>query len=132
MFGYRGKKSRNMKITAYVLLFGFLFQPLVVHWASPWLNVNKKTGITEVSCALKGEASHHLQSDAAFTNKLSEGKYCPALKLVDMADSTLHLAVPQYHPQTLYVIDLIDVTAISLHRLFHYNAYLTRAPPFIS
>ena len=121
-----------MKITAYVLLFGFLFQPLIVYWSSPWFFDNTITGVTEVTCALKGKSSHDLQTSYLPVEKLAKDKHCPALKLVNMANSTLHFAVPVYQSHTLYLIDLVDHTTEHQYLFFHYNAYSTRAPPYIS
>lgn len=121
-----------MKFTARVLLFGFLFQPLLVYWSSPWFYVNTSTGLMEVTCTLKGEARHDLHSDSLRTEKLAEDKYCSALKLVDMANSTLHLAVPTYHSQTLYLIGFVEQPIFHQYLVLHYNSYLTRAPPQLS
>ena len=118
-----------MKFTTYVLLFGFLFQPLLSYWSSPWLYTNTTTGLTEVTCALKGESAH---ANSKSTEEFVEDGYCSAVKLVDMANSTLHFAVPEYRLQTLYLIGLVDQTTEHQYLTFHYNAYSTRAPPVLS
>ena len=121
-----------MKVTAYVLLFGFLFQPFIVYWASPSFYTNTATGLTDVTCTLKGKAIQHSSAVPERVEKLSKDQYCSAVKLVDMANSTLHFAVPEYHSHTLYLIGLVDQSAVHQHPVLHYNSYFTRAPPRLS
>jgi hypothetical protein len=132
MFDFFGKKSKNTKITTYVLLFGFLFQPLIVYWSSPWFFSDASTGMTGMTCALKGKNAHGQDKANLPNKKLVKDNYCSAVKLVDMANSTLYFSVPAHQSQTLYLIGLVDQPIQHQYPYFHYNPYSTRAPPSIS
>ncbi|NOG61577.1 MAG: hypothetical protein HND53_13830 [Proteobacteria bacterium] len=121
-----------MKAIAYMLLFGFLFQPLIVFWSTPSFYVNSETGLAEVTCALKGDVTNNLHTNSIPTEKLAREKYCPAVKLVEMADLTLRFAVPVYQARTLYLIGLVNQTTEHQQHTSHYNTYSTRAPPQFS
>jgi hypothetical protein len=127
---------KQLQLTAYLLLLGFLFQPIMVYWASPWFDTNQTTGQTEIICTLKGERLQNIPADSPLAELFAQinnnDDYCPVLQLVDMANTALTFSLPDYIATTSYMIGLLEQTAHHQHHSLHYSAYSSRAPPVLS
>jgi len=117
-------------IAAWVLIFGFLLQPVLAYLVTPIVTHDGK-GLRVVVCTLKGDKVVALDlPQLAGDNGNTE--HCSALKLYQMA-SAAQVSIPPVAPAiTLYDIHLIDQTVDRSHRSLHFSAYSTRAPPALS
>jgi hypothetical protein len=116
-------------IVAWILIGGFLLQPVLAYLVTPIVTHDVK-GLRVVVCTLKGSKAVTIELPHPSDNQGAE--HCSALKLYQMA-STAQVSVPAVAPAvTLYAIHLIDQTADRSHRSLHFSAYATRAPPAVS
>ena len=114
---------------AWVLVAGFLLQPVLAYLVTPIVAHDTK-GQQVVVCTLKGSRLITLELPQLADNEQTE--HCSALKLYQMAGTT-QVSEPPAVPQiSLYSIGLIEQTAQHDHRSLHFSAYSTRAPPVIS
>ena len=116
-------------IAAWVLIFGFLLQPVLAYLVTPIVTHDGK-GLRVIVCTLKGGKAVTLDLPQLAHNRDTE--HCSALKLYQMASAVQVSAPPVAPAITLYDIHLIDQTVDRSHRLLHFSAYSTRAPPALS
>jgi len=113
--------------TTWVLIVGFLCQPILTYLVTP-MQVTDKNGFHAVVCTLKGtqeEIFIELPSIAAEQPAAD----CSALKLYQLAGTT-QVSLPIGAPAAvLYAVDLLDQTVAEHHHRLHFSAYSSRAPP---
>ena len=116
-------------VAAWVLIVGFLLQPVLAYLVTPIVAHDGK-GLRVIVCTLKGGKAVTIDLPQLADNRDTE--HCSALKLYQMA-SAVQVSVPPVAPAiTLYAIHLIDQTVDRSHRSLHFSAYSTRAPPALS
>ena len=116
-------------IAAWVLIGGFLLQPVLAYLVTPIVAHDGK-GLRVIVCTLKGAKAVTIDLPQLADN--SDTEHCSALKLYQMA-SAVQVSVPPIAPAiTLYAIHLVDQTVDRSHRSLHFSAYSTRAPPAYS
>lgn len=112
---------------AWVLIAGFLLQPVLAYLVTPIISHDGK-GQQVVICTLKGSKLVTIELPLLAEN--DETEHCSALKLYQIA-STAQLPTPLIAPAvSLYSVELLQQTATHHHRSLHFSAYSTRAPPF--
>jgi len=119
--------NRTRAITAWVLIAGFLCQPILTYLVTPML-VTDKHGFTAVMCTLQGTQKEiFIELPSITGEEAAEG--CSAIKLYQLAGTT-QVSLPVEVPAAmLYAIGLVDQTAGHQHHLLHFSAYSSRAPP---
>ena len=126
---YRRTGIRHRAFTAWVLIGGFLLQPVLAYLVTP-LVAHDGEGRRVVVCTLEGEKLVTLDLPQGADTEPSE--HCSALKLYQMAGTAQVSAPPAPPALSLYSVALLDQTADRPHRSLHFSAYSTRAPPAIS
>lgn len=126
----RGQAARTRRaVTAWVLIAGFLLQPILAYLVTP-IVVQDGKGHQVVVCTLKGQKVVTLDIPQLADNEGTE--HCSALKLYQMA-STAQLPAPLHSPViSLDLVAVVDQTADHQHRSLHFSAYASRAPPVVS
>ena len=125
---YRSARSWRAA-TAWLLIAGFLLQPVLAYLVTPVLTHDVK-GQQIVVCTLKGDKVVTLDIPQLAGDQQAE--HCSALKLYQMA-GTAQLAGPPVVPAVvLYAIRWTDQTADIPHHTLHFSAYPARAPPPVS
>lgn len=115
--------------TAWVLIAGFLLQPVLAYLVTP-IVTHDAHGQQVVICTLKGQKLVTIEGLQLADNQDTE--HCSALKLYQMA-SAAQVSEPPLAPQlTLYAVEVLDQTANHQHHRLHFSAYSTRAPPAFS
>jgi hypothetical protein len=122
------RRSRQA-ITAWVLIAGFLMQPVLAYLVTP-IVVQHGDGQQVVVCTLKGSRLVTLALPQLAENEQTE--HCSALKLYQMANASQVSNPPIAPIVSLYLVDLLEQTADLQHRSLHFSAYSTRAPPIFS
>jgi hypothetical protein len=125
---HRSQRSARV-IAAWVLIVGFLLQPVLVYLVTPIVAHDGK-GLRVIVCTLKGDKVVTIDLPQLADN--SDTEHCSALKLYQMASAVQVSAPPVAPAITLYAIHLIDQTVGRSHRSLHFSAYSTRAPPALS
>ena len=131
-FGKDGGRQRTRSIpvfTSWVLIAGFLLQPVLAYLVTP-IVAHDGAGRQVVVCTLKGSRLVTLDLPQLADN--ADTEHCSALKLYQMAGSAQISEAPLPVPVSLYVVARLDQTAERAHRTLHFTAYSTRAPPSIS
>jgi len=114
------------EIVAWLLIAGFLMQPVLAYLVTPIVAHDAK-GVTVVMCTLKGKKLVTL--DIPLTADADAAEHCAALKLYQIA-SAAQVAEPPLTPAvSLYSVELLDQTAGHQHHSLHFSAYASRAPP---
>lgn len=122
-------RRTGSSIIAWVLIVGFLLQPVLAYLATP-IVVHHGDGQQVVMCTLKGNKLITLELPQLADNE--DTGHCSALKLYQMA-STAQVSEPLVSPAvSLYSVELIQQTGAEQHRSLHFSAYSTRAPPLFS
>ena len=123
----RGALSpRTQLLTTWVLVVGFLLQPVLGYLVTP-LVAHDQQGQQIVVCTLQGEKLVTVDIPQLAGHDSTE--HCSALKLYQMAGSTQVSEPPVVADVTLYAVEVLDQTADHQHRHLHFSAYATRAPP---
>jgi len=131
-FGKHGRQRRARSIpagTTWVLIAGFLLQPVLAYLVTP-IATHDSAGRQVVVCTLQGTKQVTLDLPQLADN--ADTEHCSALKLYQMASSAQISRPPMPASVSLYVVALLDQTAERAHRTLHFSAYSTRAPPSIS
>jgi hypothetical protein len=120
---------------AWVLIAGFLLQPVLAYLVTPVLSHDAK-GMTVVVCTLQGEKRVTLDLPSIVDQSIAPeplgAEHCSALKLFQLS-GTAQLPAPLLAPsRTLYAVTILDQAADRSHRSLHFSAYSTRAPPRLS
>jgi len=115
--------------TTWVLIAGFLLQPVLAYLVTPVVT-HDGAGRQVVVCTLKGAKRVTLKLPQLADN--ADTEHCSALKLYQMAGNAQISEPPVPAPVSLYMAVLLDQTAERAHRTLHFSAYSTRAPPSIS
>ncbi|MCB1798488.1 MAG: hypothetical protein KDI67_06360 [Gammaproteobacteria bacterium] len=127
--GHRHPTRSQQVITAWVLIVGFLLQPVLAYLVTPIVE-HDAHGNQIVICTLKGQKLVTIDNLQLADNQDTE--HCSALKLFQMANA-VQVSEPGLAPQlTLYAVEYLDQTADHQHHSLHFSAYSTRAPPAIS
>lgn len=127
--GGRHPTRSHRAVTAWVLIAGFLLQPVLAYLVTP-IVAHDAQGQQVVICTLKGQKLVTIGNLQLADNQDTE--HCSALKLYQMA-SAAQVSEPPLAPQlTLYAVEVLDQTANHQHHSLHFSAYSTRAPPAIS
>ena len=129
MAGRQGRSGSKRIITAWVLIAGFLLQPVLAYLVTP-IVAHGSDGKQVVVCTLKGSKLVTLELPQLADN--DETEHCSALKLYQMASATQVSEPPVAPAISLYSVELIQQTAGHQHRSLHFSAYSTRAPPSVS
>lgn len=127
--GSQGLGRPRRVVIAWVLIVGFLMQPVLAYLVTPIVAHDSK-GQQVVVCTLKG--SKLVTLDLAQPADSDETEHCSALKLYQMASAAQVSEPPTAPALSLYSVELLQQTAGHQHRLLHFSAYSTRAPPLIS
>ncbi|MCG6967449.1 MAG: hypothetical protein LJE59_13155 [Chromatiaceae bacterium] len=123
-----GARSRR-SATVWVLIVGFLLQPVLAYLVTPLVTHDGK-GQQVVVCTLKGSKLVSLDLPQPADN--TDTEHCAALKLYQMAGAAQISQPPAPPCVSLYSIGLLDQAAGRTHRSLHFSAYSTRAPPQFS
>jgi len=123
-----GVRSRR-SLVAWVLIAGFLLQPVLAYLVTPIVTHDVK-GQQVVMCTLQGNKLITLDLPQLADNDQTE--HCSALKLYQMAGAVQVSEPPVPPAVSLYSVQLLEQTAAHQHRSLHFSAYSTRAPPSIS
>jgi hypothetical protein len=126
--GPAGTRS-GRRVVAWVLIAGFLLQPVLAYLVTPIL-VHDGNDRQVVICTLKGTKRVTLELPQRADH--DETEHCSALKLYQMANTTQVSEPPVSPDVSFYSVELIQQTGGHQHRLLHFSAYSTRAPPQIS
>ena len=122
-----GRKWRNL--TSWVLVAGFLLQPVLAYLVTP-IVMHDTGGQQVVVCTLQGSKVVTLDIPQLAENEQTE--HCSALKLYQIAGTAQISQPPPIPVVSLYSIQALDQTAVHSHRSLHFSAYSTRAPPHLS
>jgi len=115
-------------LVAWVLIAGFLLQPVLAYLVTPIVAHDGK-GQQIVICTLKGSKLVTLELPALADNDGTE--HCAALKLYQLAGAVQISEPPVCPALSLYSVEILDQTAAHQHRTLHFSAYSTRAPPVV-
>lgn len=115
--------------TTWVLIAGFLLQPVLAYLVTP-VFAHDEQGNRVVVCTLKGAKLVTLDLPQLADN--SDTEHCAALKLYQMAGTAQIAQAPAVPAVSLYSIELRDQTADQTDRALHFSAYSTRAPPLFA
>jgi hypothetical protein len=115
-------------MVAWVLIVGFLLQPVLGYLVTPVI-VHDKHGQQIVICTLQGEK--RITVDIPELATPQDAEHCTALKLFQMAGTTPIAEPPTVPEAVLYAISMLEQTAEHQHRFLHFSAYSTRAPPIV-
>lgn len=127
--GRRRTARPQRAITSWVLIVGFLLQPVLAYLVTP-IVTHDGGGRQVVVCTLKGTKRVTLELPQLADN--ADTEHCSALKLYQMANSAQVSEPPLSSPVSLYAVALLDQTAARAHHTLHFSAYSTRAPPTIA
>lgn len=120
--------AKVQTVTTWVLIVGFLLQPILGYLVTPILTQDS-SGQAVVVCTLKGHKTVFVDFPPLVGENDSE--HCSALQLYQIA-GTGQLAAPPVMPAiSLYAAALLDQTAQFEDRSLHFSAYSTRAPPIV-
>lgn len=122
----RALSPRAQRITTWVLVVGFLLQPVLGYLVTP-LVTHDLNGQQIVVCTLQGEKL--VTVDIPQLAEHDNTEHCSALKLYQMAGNTQVSEPPAVADVTLYAVEVLDQTAQHQHRHLHFSAYASRAPP---
>lgn len=122
--GRRTLSGRDVFV-AWVLIAGFLMQPVLAYLVTPILT-HDIDGRQIVICTLKGEKTISIDLPQIAGE---ETEHCSALKLYQMASVAKISQPPAVPAVVLYAMQLVDQTARHGHHSLHFSAYSTRAPP---
>lgn len=125
--GYRMRSTRVL--TAWVLIAGFLLQPVLAYLVTP-IVTHDGGGQQVVVCTLKGAKRVTLDLPQLADN--ADTEHCSALKLYQMASTAQVSQPPAPAAVSLYVIALLDRTLERADHALHFSVYSTRAPPALS
>lgn len=120
--------KRPRAITAWVLIAGFLLQPVLAYLVTPVL-MHDTQGQQVVICTLKGQKILNVDIPQLADNDQTE--HCAALKLYQVAGTTPISRPPAVPVVILYAVQLLEQTAEHSHHSLHFSAYSTRAPPLV-
>ncbi len=126
----KDRRQYIYRTTASLLLCCFLFQPVIVYFATPQLKNNASSGSDIVACTLKYEMMNQLADDSSLAQQLAEQEYCPAIKLLDMAHAVIHRYGPVYG--TVRPVHVFEQTKKHVNVTVFAKAYTIRAPPAFS
>lgn len=118
------------RATAWLLIVGFLLQPVLGYLVTPVVTHDAK-GQTVVVCTLQGERRVTLEFPPIVdkSSDQQDAEHCSALKLYQLS-SMAHVSAPPFAPSlSLYAVAVAGQTADRSHRSLHFSAYSTRAPP---
>lgn len=122
--------NRAYVITAWVLIAGFLCQPILTYLVTP-MKVTDKQGFTAVICTLKGMQKEVFIELPSISGEQVGTEDCSAIKLYQLAGAT-QVSLPFEAPAVvLYSVGLVDQTAKHQHHVLHFSAYSSRAPPLV-
>ncbi len=121
--------DRTRVITAWVLIVGFLCQPILTYLVTP-MQVTDKHGFTAVMCTLKGMQKEVFIELPSITGAEAT-EDCSAIKLYQLAGTT-QIPMPLQEPvAVLYSVESLHQTAGHQHHSLHFSAYSSRAPPLV-
>lgn len=131
-FSHKVRRQRTGTVPAliaWLLITGFLFQPILTYLTTPIL-VADRTGNTIVICTLKGLQTVNLDSPQA--EALANEDLCPALSLLSYAHSAQISLPPTIPTTTAHTIARIVQRPELNHNREYFHAFLTRGPPHFS
>jgi len=112
--------------TVWLLVALVLLQPVLTYLATPWF-VQDDEGHYLTMCTLEGEKRVYVGD--LFGDAEAEPEHCPALELLQLAESARVPAPLEAPLQALYAVALLEQTADRPHHKLHFSAYASRAPP---
>lgn len=114
-------------VITWVLILGFLCQPVLAYLATP-MQVTDRNGFHAVVCTLKG-TRQEVYIDLPSIAAEQASQTCSAIELFQLAGTT-QIALPPVPPAPLlYLVAVQDQTADHQRRRLHFSAYASRAPP---
>ena len=135
LMGFGGSTIRRQRCpqrawatTTWVLIAGFLLQPILSYLVTP-IVAHDSQGNQIVVCTLKGQKVISVHIPQLADN--ADTEHCSALKLYQMAGFAQVSEPPILPAVILYSVELLDQTALHAHRVLHFSAYATRAPPIV-
>ena len=117
-------------ITAWVLVAGFLLQPLLSYLVTPWATADAR-GHLVVMCTLNGLKQVYVDPADPDQTTQVDSESCPALTLWQLASSAQTPAPLAIVPGTLYLVGELRSTAVSPRHASPDVPYLSRAPPLV-
>ncbi len=112
----------------WLLLVGFLFQPVLTYLATP-MSVQQPDGIRVTVCTLEGMQREVLIELPSIDSQQQAQDDCPAIELIQLAATAQPAPDFSYPRVVLYAVGLIEQTAGEAHHRLHFSAYASRAPP---
>jgi hypothetical protein len=103
-----------------------LLQPVLTYLATPWFAQDDE-GHYLTLCTLEGERRVYVGD--LFGDVDTEPEHCPALKLLQLAESARTPAPLEPPLRALYAVALLEQTADRPDYPLHFSAYASRAPP---
>ena len=125
----RGRIRPGRAVIAWVLVVGFLLQPVLAYLVTP-IFAHDDQGRKIVICTLEGSKLVTLELPQLADKDDTE--HCSALKLYQMAGAAQVSEPPDSPEVSLYLVEWLDQTAGHQHHSLHFSAYSTRAPPTLS
>ncbi len=126
VFRGRGGAGPRHSLVAWLLISGFLLQPVLAYLVTP-IFVHDGKGQQVVVCTLKGSKLITLELPPITDNDGTE--HCSALKLYQFAGTTQVATPPAVPVVSLYAVQLLEQTAAHQHHSLYFSAYSSRAPP---
>jgi hypothetical protein len=111
---------------AWLLVVLILLQPVVTYLATPWFAQDDE-GHYLTLCTLEGEKRVYVGDLLGDADTAPE--HCPALKLLQLAESARAPAPLETPLRALYAVALLEQTADRPRHRLHFSAYAPRAPP---
>lgn len=122
--------ERTRVITAWVLIVGFLCQPILTYLVTP-MQVTDRQGFTAVMCTLQGTKKEIFIELPSIDGEQVAAEDCSAIKLIQLAGTTQVSQPVELSEVFLYAVGLVDQTADHQHHALHFSAYSSRAPPLV-
>lgn len=128
--GDRRQRGRSRSaITVWVLIVGFLLQPVLTYLATPLMAVDG-AGERVVICTLEG--LKEIALDLPQPGDHGDDEQCPALQLLQLVHSAQLAEPPQLPAALLYAVAQVAPRAEHHYHTQWFHAYSTRAPPSVS
>lgn len=120
--------DKRFRTVTWLLLLGFLFQPVLTYLATP-MSVQQPDGIRVAVCTLNGMQREVLIELPSIDSQQQAQDDCPAMELIQLAATAQPAPDFSFPKVVLYAVGLIEQTAGESHHWLHFSAYASRAPP---
>jgi len=123
--------DKPFRAVTWLLLLGFLFQPVLTYLATP-MPFEQPGGILVTVCTLDGVHREVVIELPPIETQQQEGQDCPAIELVQLAATAQPAFDFSFPKVVLYAVGLIAQTTGYAHHRLHFSAYASRAPPLVA